>query len=381
MNTILSSAQQAIKEQYQTFALEHLSPIARALETRQASLKEFLQKASQYGYLGISAPKEYSGQGLPFINTILLTEALAQHEPGLGLTLASHTACLELIKKFGNEKQKSRYLPLLAQGECLGTLAFVEAGAGTDFQAVSTKVSTVNGEPVLTGKKYWVANADISDLFITLARDEHDALVMYLIDKGEPATLKISADRGKLGLRSVATNDVEFVGHPLHSDSLIGAQGDEQAVKEQVLYALDIAKLVMAAAAVGLIEGALAIASAYAQERQQFGEPIGNFQAIQWKLADISAESRAARLLTYRAAWSKDESAEEFRRDAAMSKSFAARIARVQVAEALQILGAAGVSTDSPLERFYRDAKVIEISESTSEFQKVLLAKELGISS
>jgi alkylation response protein AidB-like acyl-CoA dehydrogenase len=379
VNTILSSAQQAQKELYGAFALEHLAPISKSLEERRSSLKEFLQKAGQRGYLGITVPKEYGGPEGSFLNAILFTEALAQHEPGMGLTMASHTAVIEVLKKFGNDSQKSRYLPLLARGECLGSLAFSEAGAGTDFKAVSAKVWMEKGTPQLTGLKTWVVNADISSLLVVLAKDEANELVMHLVDMGAAATLKVATDKQKLGLRSASTNDVEFASHPLQVGSLIGAKGNDESVIEQVLFAMDVAKVVMAAAAVGLVEGALDLAAAHAREREQFGQPIANFQAIQWKLADISAESRAARMLTYRAAWSKDESADEFRRDAAMCKSFAAKVARQSSGEALQILGAAGLSVDSPLERFYRDAKVMEISEGTSEYQKVLLTHELGI--
>lgn len=378
MITILSSAQQAQKETYLGFALEHLAPIAKSIEERQSSLKEFLQKAGQKGYLGITVPKEYGGQGFPFLYAVMLAEALGQHEPGLGLTLASHVAVAELLNKFGSDSQKSRYLPLLARGECLGSLAFTEASAGSDFQAVQSKVRLEKGNPQLTGVKTWVVNADISGLLVVLARNEAN-LVMHLVDMAPASTIKVSADKQKLGLRSAATNDVEFAAHPLQADSLIGAGNSDEAVNEQVLFALDLAKVIVAAAAVGLVQGALDVAATHARGREQFGEPIANFQAIQWKLADISAESRAARLLTYRAAWSKDESPEEFRRDAAMCKSFATKTARNHSGEALQILGAAGLSSDSPLERFYRDAKVMEVCEGTSEYQKVLLTQELGI--
>jgi alkylation response protein AidB-like acyl-CoA dehydrogenase len=379
VNTILSAAQQAQKELYLAFALEHLAPIAKALEERRSSLKEFLQKAGQRGYLGITVPKEYGGQAGSFLNAVFFTEALAQYEPGLGLTMASHTAVVELLKKFGSDSQKSRYLPLLARGECLGSLAFSEAGAGTDFKAVSAKVWVEKGLPHLTGLKTWVVNADISSLLVVLAKDESNELTMHLVDVVSAATLKVATDKQKLGLRSASTNDVEFASHPLKGDSLIGAKGNDELVCEQVLFSMDVAKVMMAAAAVGLVEGALDLAAAHARGREQFGEPIANFQAVQWKLADISAESRAARLLTYRAAWSGDESPADFRRDAAMCKSFAAKVARTSSGEALQILGAAGLSTDSPLERFYRDAKVMEISEGTSEYQKILLTHELGI--
>ena len=377
VNTTLSSSQQAQMEQYQLFAREQVAPIAQSLETRKSSLRDLLVKAGEKGYMGLSVPKEYGGAGLPFFDVILFTESLSFYEPGLGLSMSSHTAVVELIKKFGSENQKSRYLPLLAKGECLGSVAFNEVKAGTDFYATETVVSAKGDKTVISGLKTWVVNGDISSLMVVLAKDEQNELALHLVDVEVGDSLVISGDKPKLGMRSQSTNDITFKAHALHADSRLGAAGAN--VSEQVLYAMDIAKVVMSAAAVGLAEGSLECAAEHARKREQFGESIGNFQAIQWKLADISLDSRASRLLTYRAAWSKDSDVSSFRKNAAMAKSLSARAARLQSAEALQVLGAEGISADSPLERFYRDAKVMEIVEGTSEYQKVLLTKELGI--
>jgi alkylation response protein AidB-like acyl-CoA dehydrogenase len=381
LNTTLSSVQQIAKGQYEKYAAEHIAPIAKALDERKIDQVELWRRVGQSGLLGLSAPKDYGGLGLPFFNVVLLCEAFSEHEPGLSLSLASHYAVLELLVKFGTDRQKSRYLPLLARGESLGTLAIAEETAGSDFKAVKSSVAEEDGNLFLSGRKLWVVNAEISSICIVLAVDASARLGLYLIDLQSSEALSISPDRPKLGLRSASTHNLDFSKYRLNPDSLLGEaelRGSDEAAK-QVQYALDIAKTLIAAGAVGLSESSLSIATAHARKREQFGAPIAQLQAIQWKLADISCDTRAARMLTYRAAWSKDADHPGFRKNAAMCKSLATRVARVQSAEALQVLGAVGLSTDNPLERFYRDAKVMEIAEETSELQKQLIANELGV--
>lgn len=378
MNTLLSSAQESAKAEYSAFALKHIAPVAKALDERKVNFAEFWSSVGQASLLGLSVPKEYGGQSLPFINAVLLTEAFAEHEPGTSLSLASHVAVAEVLAKFGTEAQKSRYLPLLARGESMGTLAIAEEQAGSDFKAVGSRVTVKDGKFLLTGKKLWVVNAEIASTCLVLALDEADKLGLYFVDLAAASTIEISADRPKLGLRSASTNNVSFNDHPLHVEALLGG-GDGEGAEKQMQFALDVAKTIIAAGALGLTESALVLASEHARKREQFGAPIAQLQAIQWKLADISTEMRAARLLTYRAAWAKDEETADFRRDAAMCKALATKVARVQSAEALQVLGASGLTTDNPLERFYRDAKVMEIAEETSELQKQLIAYELGV--
>ncbi len=370
MNTFLSESQESQKEAYAAFAKEHVLPVANQLEDHSLNLKDFVQKLAQKGYLGIVVPKEYGGAGGNFIDLILFVEAISQFDAGLGLTLAAHYGVVELINKYGSDVQKSRYLPLLARGECIGALAINEQQAGTDFMAVTA--STAGG--VLNGEKTWVVNGAIAGLFAVLARGE-SAVEIRLVDSSADKTVSVGPDKSKLGLRSAATNDVKFDKHQLGKDSLIAEGKAEEAIQ----LVMNVAKVIAGAAAIGVVESALEHSAEHARNREQFGQKISQFQGIQWKLADMSAESAAARLLTYRAAWSKDEKPEEFARDAAMSKLFAAKVARVHSAEAVQILGSLGIMSDNPVERAYRDSKVLEIAEGTSEAQKLSLVKELGI--
>ncbi|MBS2001192.1 MAG: acyl-CoA dehydrogenase family protein [Candidatus Obscuribacterales bacterium] len=370
MNTFLSESQESLKETYAAFAKEQILPVANKLEDHSLNLKEFIQKLGQNGYLGITVPKEYGGTGGNFIDLIVFVEAVSQYDAGLGLSLAAHYGVVELINKFGSDVQNSRYLPLLARGECVGALAINEHQAGTDVMAVAA--STAGG--ALSGEKTWVVNGSVANLFAVLARGEN-AVEFRLVDASGDKSVSVGPDKPKLGLRSAATNDINFDKHQLGKDSLIADGKAEEALQ----YVMNVAKVIAGAAAVGLVDAALEHSAEHARNREQFGQKISQFQGIQWKLADMSTECAAARLLTYRAAWSKELKPEEFARDAAMTKLFASKVARVHSSEAVQILGSLGIMSDNPVERAYRDSKVLEIAEGTSEAQKLVLVKELGI--
>ncbi|HEY9678226.1 MAG TPA: acyl-CoA dehydrogenase family protein [Drouetiella sp.] len=371
MNTFLSSTQEALKEQYVAFAKEHVMPVVEKLENQSLNLKELMQKLGQQGYLGITVAKEYGGAGGKFIDLALFAEAISFYDAGLGLTLASHYGVVELVNTFGTDVQKSRYLPLLARGECIGALAINEQQAGTDYAAVLASVAN----NTLDGEKTWVVNGSIAGLYAVLVKEENGNLAIRLVDASAENSIAVGENKAKLGLKAAVTNDVKFQKHALGKDSLFA----ESKTQEALQTAMNVAKVIAAATSLGVVEAAMATAAEHARTREQFGQKISQFQGIQWKLADMSMDTAAARLLTYRAAWSKDGKPEEFAKDAAMSKYYAAKVARVHSAEAVQIMGALGIMADNPTERAYRDSKVLEIAEGTSEAQKLLLVKELGI--
>lgn len=379
MNTFLSASQESLKEKYQAFAKSTIEPQAKALEEHKASLKDFLKTIGQSGYCGITVPKEFGGQGGSLLDLILFVESASLFEPGLAMSLACHTAAIELIKKYGSDTQKSRFLPLLATGEIVATVAFAEENAGTDWQAVETTAVTESGKLVINGKKVWTVNAEIAGLMVVLVRSG-EKLSLLLVNLNPDAvaggTLNCSPDKARLGLRSCYLNDVEFKDLKIADDSLLGT--DTQAIA-MANYVTDVAKVVLSASCIGLTQAALQEAVEHARDRKQFGVNIGQFQGIQWKLADMSTELEGARLQTYRAAWSHDERPENFRRFSAMAKLFASKVAKVHSGEAMQVLGTFGISADSALERFYRDAKMTEICLGTSEAQKLVLVDELGI--
>jgi alkylation response protein AidB-like acyl-CoA dehydrogenase len=378
VNTFLNAAQEAQRTRFLEYARHHVAPQAQALESHSTCLKEFLQAMGHEGFLGLSVPKEYGGQGGTLLDVALFVEAISQFEPGLGLTLANHVAVMEVIKKFGNDTHKSRYLPLLARGEAFGSLAFAEETAGTDFENVKAVALDASGQPVLTGKKTWVVSGDFASVLLVLARTQAEGgeLTLLLADGERNNAFKVEQERHLLGLRSSYCNDITFQDLKVPAENRLGKGA---VAREQALYAMDVAKVLLAAAAVGVTEGATTLAVEHARSRQQFGVNIGQFQGVQWKLADMATEASGARLQTYRAAWAQSEDEANFSKFAAMSKLFASRAARLHTGEAVQVMGAAGINADSPLERFYRDAKTMEVAMGTSEFQKMLLVDALEI--
>jgi alkylation response protein AidB-like acyl-CoA dehydrogenase len=407
LNTLLSEDLQALKSQYELFAKEHLAPIADKLACQQVSLNEFLKLVSQSGYLGITVPKEYGGQGGNFLNLILFAEAMSFYDPGFGLTLAGHTTVVELIKEFGTDAQKSRYLPTLARGECLGAFAYIEDDLQEILDGTTTTVKSLEdkqnsgdtpADKVITGRKQSVINGRLAGVVIVLATElanKEQKPALWLVNgaahaksaKSHPQIAYQQNQRTglQLGLSSTYLDDVQFNDCPVNYDNKLGTSkecGADEAkaiCQNQIDFAQNISKTILAAGAVGLIEGALFRSANYARTEKRFGVPLKDSQAVQWKIADLATEGSAARLLTYRAAWSKEESNEEFSKNAAMCKSFAAHSARLHSAEALQIIGVKSDSADSTLARFYSDAKMIEMCEGTNEEQKVILGNALGI--
>lgn len=378
MNTFLSAEQDAFLARCRAHATEHIAPLAGDLDEGRHSFRDVVSGLGQAGLLGSFVAKEYGGQGAPFVNLVLLAEALSEFDPGLALSLAAHAQVIELLSKHGTDTQKSRYLPLLARGECIGAFALSEETAGSDYGAMKTSAAVSGGKCILTGEKTWVVNGSVANLALVVAKDDAAKLSIWLVDldNADKSKVEIGSNRKKLGLRSAATNDISFKGLELAQDAVLGSsEVAETAIRE----AMDVSKVMVAAAATGLMNSAITHSVDRARTREQFGGNIGKLQAIQWKLADMSADSSAAKLLTYRAAWSKDEAPEEFSKDAAMCKFYAAKTARVHSAEAVQIFGSLGVSDDEPIEKLYRDAKVTEIAEGTSEIQKNIIAKEVGV--
>jgi len=377
VNTFLSSGQLALQEQYLKFVAEQIAPLAMALDTEQVSSKEAMTLLAKGGYLGLTVPREYGGQGLGALELVLFAEALASASAGLALALASHYSVIELINKFGSDTQKSRYLSQMASGDLIGAQAFGEEMAGSDYKAVQTTASGDSSGCLLSGEKTWVVNGQMAGLVAVLAKSGTD-LAIFLVDGTPSSNIVVGPNKAKFGLRSAATCDLTFKDCKVSAENKL-ASGSTTDVEAQVDAVLNLSKTVVAAAAVGIADEALKFSAEHARTREQFGQPISKFQGIQWKLADHSVEAQAARLLTYRAAWSHGEEPGDFRKFAAMAKLFATKVARVHSGEAVQIFGMLGASPDSPVERLFRDGKLTEVFEGTSELQKVVLKEELGV--
>lgn len=373
MNTFLSSEQSQYQSSCQAFVQEKLcqSGILNDLETNKEKQKEALTLIAQSGLIGASLPHEYGGQGKTFIHAAILAEELGMHDAGLSLVLANHLSACHLIWRYGTDEQKSRYLPLLSRGESYATIAFGEEQAGSDFSMIKSTAESNK----LNGKKAWVVNGDMAHVALVLTRTNEQNQI-WITDLTSKKGVSVVKDRQKLGLKSASTTDIEFSSYALDEKAALCQSQD--SVAEAIEYALSLSKVLLAAGALGICQQAIQYSVSRANQREQFGQAIGKFQAIQWKLADMSTETSAAKLLTYRAAWSKDEAPDEFLKFAAMCKLFAARVARLYSGEAAQIYGTLGISEEEPMEKLYRDAKVIEVLEGTSEIQKNIVASQVG---
>jgi alkylation response protein AidB-like acyl-CoA dehydrogenase len=378
VNTFLSLAHKAAQDEYVKFVAEHFASAAHEYDQGKKSCKDALAALAQNGYLGINIPTSYGGRGGDLLDLTLFAEILSGHVAGLGLALAGHYSVVELLLHSGSEQQKSRYLPLLAKGEMIGAQAFSEVEAGSDYKAIKSVAKASGDGFTLSGDKAWVINGELAQLFAVLAKED-DKLALFLVDGSKAeSTFKISAAKSSMGMRAALFNDITFADHKISADNKLGsASGD--AAQKALLNALDVSKTVVSGVALGLADRSLEVSAERARTHEQFGQPISKYQGIQWKLADLSMDRHAAQLLTYRAAWSQTGEPEKFHQYCAMAKMYAAKVARFHSGEAVQIFGVMGASLEEDVERLYRDAKMTEIFEGTSEIQKVIIKEELGV--
>src|SRR5262245_33205084 len=327
--------------------------------------------------MGVCVPEEYGGAGADFLSYVLVLEELSRADAGVGVTVAVHTSAATLpLLAFGTDEQRARFVPPLARGEQLGAFALTEPGSGSDAGSLrATAVPDGDDAWVLTGAKQWITNGSRAGTFVLFARTDQTTagargVSCFVLDADH---VRITREEEKLGLHSSTTSDLAIEDARVGRDRLLHEEGRGFRV---AMATLDGGRIGIAAQALGIAQAAYDVARAYAQERQQFGRRIGDFQAIQWKLADMATEIDAARLLTYRAAWLKQEG-RPHSAEGAKAKLFASEMARRQTAEAIQILGGYGYTKEFPVERFYRDAKVTEIYEGTSEIQRLVIARSI----
>src|SRR5262245_9544603 len=330
--------------------------------------------------MGACVPEEYGGAGVDFPSYVLVLEELSRADAGVGVTVAVHTSAVTLpILAYGTDEQKSRFVPPLARGEHLGAFALTEAEAGSDAGAIRTKAEPSGDGWTITGGKQWITNGRYSGTFLLFARtDGHTAgargVSAFILDAEH---VRITRDEEKLGLNSSVTNDIVVEGAHVERDRLLH---EENRGFRVAMTTLDGGRIGIAAQALGITQAAYEVARDYAVERRAFGQRIGDFEAIQYKLANMSMELDAARLLTYRAAWLKQQG-RPHTEEGAKAKLFASELARRQTAEAIQVLGGYGYTREFPVERYYRDAKITEIYEGTSEIQRLVIARSiLGLS-
>src|SRR5262245_167532 len=376
MDFELTSDQREIQALARDLAEAEITPNASDWDRDHRFPDELYPKLADLGLMGVCVPEEYGGAGADFLSYVLVLEELSRADASVGVTVAVHTSATTLpILAFGTEEQRARFVPPLARGEQIGAFALTEPGSGSDAGSLRT-VAEPDGEGWrITGSKQWITNGSRAGTFVLFARTDPTTegargVSAFVLDASQ---VRVTREEEKLGLNSSTTSDLVLEGARVERDRLLH---EESRGFRVAMATLDGGRIGIAAQALGIAQAAYDVARAYALERQQFGRRIGDFQAIQWKLADMATEIDAARLLVHRAAWLKQEG-RPHAAEGAKAKLFASEMARRQTAEAIQILGGYGYTKEFPVERYYRDAKITEIYEGTSEIQRLVIARSI----
>jgi alkylation response protein AidB-like acyl-CoA dehydrogenase len=372
----LTQDQREIQALAREFARAEIAPHAADWDRTHEFPRELFSKLAELGLMGTCVPEEYGGAGTDFLSYVLVLEELSRGDAGVGVTVAVHTSAVTLpILSFGTDEQKSRFVPPLARGEQLGAFALTEAEAGSDAGALRTTADATDDGWAITGAKQWITNGRYAGTFLVFARTDANTagargVSAFILDAEH---VRVTRDEEKLGLNSSVTNDIVIEDARVGRDRLLH---EENRGFRVAMATLDGGRIGIAAQALGITQAAYDVARSYALERRAFGQRIANFQAIQHKLADMSMEIDAARLLIYRAAWLKQNGLPHTEAGA-KAKLFASEMARRQTAEAIQVLGGYGYTKEFPVERYYRDAKITEIYEGTSEIQRLVIARSI----
>jgi len=376
MDFSLTPDQREIQALAREFAKAEIEPNASTWDREHRFPRDLFGKLGELGLMGVCIPEEYGGAGADFLSYILVLEELSRGDAGVGVTVAVHTSAATLpILTFGTDEQRARFVPPLARGDAIGAFALTEPGAGSDAGSLITRAEPSSDGWKITGAKQWVTNGSHAGTFVLFARTDQETpggrgISAFVLDAEH---VRVTREEEKLGLNSSSTADLVIEGAEVPSTRLLHEEGKGFAV---AMATLDGGRIGIAAQALGIAQAAYDTALAYAQERMQFGRKISEFDAIRHKLADMSTEIDAARLLVYRAAWLK-QSGEPHAEAGAKAKLYASEMARRQTAEAIQVLGGYGYTKEFPVERYYRDAKITEIYEGTSEIQRLVIARSI----
>ncbi len=379
MDFELSDEQKQLKSEVQRFAENEVIPVAKEYDRAEEYPHEVIDTAAEMGLLGAQIPLEYGGAGYDTLDLSIIIEELFAADPGIGLCLTSTAFGGEAIIEFGTEEQKERYLEPVAAGDAIMGAAISEPDTGSDVSSVSTRAEKDGDEWVINGNKMWITNGSVGDFFVVLCKTDPEAEGRYngfsqILVESDRDGFEADKITGKLGIRASDTAELIFDDVRVPEENLVGTRGMGFL---QQMHFFDETRTGVAAQAVGIAKGANERALQYAGEREQFGRPIGDFQAIQHKLADMFTQTEAARNLTYKSAWSVANKDEQLTTLASMAKEYASRVAVHCANEAVQIHGGSGYVDDFDVERFYRDAKITQIYEGTTEIQKMIIAREL----
>jgi alkylation response protein AidB-like acyl-CoA dehydrogenase len=376
MDFSLPDDHELIRRTARDFAEQEVGPVAEELDRTKAFPYEIVSKLGELGFMGVPFPESVGGAGADTLAYALVVEELTRVDSSVGITMCAHTSLgTQPIYLFGSDEQKERYLPDLCAGRKLGAFGLTEPEAGTDAGNVRTRAAERDGGWVVNGAKQFITNAgtDISGHVAITARTGENEISNLIVENGTPG-YEIGEPYRKMGWNASDTRPLTFEDCQLPEDALLGPRGHGY---KQFLHVLSIGRIGVSAMGVGLAQGALDQALAYAKERQAFGQSISKFQTIQAKLADMATEIEAARLLTYKAARMKDNG-ENFALVAAQAKLKTGRLAVRCTEEAVQIHGGYGYIEEYPVCRMYRDAKILTIGEGTDEAQQMIIARALG---
>lgn len=358
------------------FAQTEIAPFVEQMEEGQFP-RAILTKMGELGLMGITVPEQYGGAGMDFTSYILAIHELSKVSAVIGVILSVHTSVgTNPILYFGNEEQKQRYISRLASGEFLGAFCLTEPGAGSDAASLKTRAVRDGDDYVLDGSKVFITNGGEADLYIVFAVTDPEqgarGISAFIVEKDTPGFI-VGKDEKKMGLHGSRTVQLTFEAMRVPKQNLLGLEGEGLKI---ALGNLDVGRIGIAAQSLGIAEAALEAATTYAKERVQFGKPVAMQQGVGFKLADMATNTEAARLLVYRAAALRASGA-PCGKEASMAKLFASQTAMQNAIDAVQIFGGYGYTKDYPVERYFRDAKVTQIYEGTSEIQRLVISKHL----
>ncbi len=377
MDFALNEEQEMFRKTIREFAEKEIMPRAQEIDQKGEFPWDIIRKMADLGLMGLPFPEEYGGAGGDAISYAIAVEEIARASGSVAITYSAHIslACSP-IYLFGTEEQKRKYLIPMAKGEKIGAFGLTEPGAGSDAAAIKTRAVLDGDEWVINGQKIFITNGSVADVVVIAAVTDpakgKKGISNFIVEKGTPG-FRVGREEDKMGLRGSVTSELIFENCRIPKENLLGKEGEGY---KQFLMTLDGGRIGIGAMAVGLGMAALEAAARYAKERVQFGQPIAEFQAIQWMIADMATELEAARLLVLRAAWLKDQG-QRFTKEAAMAKLFASEAAVRACYKAIQIHGGYGYTKDYPVERLYRDARLTTIGEGTSEIQRLVIARHI----
>jgi alkylation response protein AidB-like acyl-CoA dehydrogenase len=374
----LTDEQQQLRKSIREFAEGEIAPHVMEWDEVSHFPLEIMPKLAEMGLLGVIFPEQYGGAELGYVEYVITIEELSRVDGSIGIIVAAHNSlCSNHIYKFGTEAQKQKYLVPLAQGKKIGAWSLTEPEAGSDAGGTRTTARRDGDHYILNGSKTFTTNGHYADTCVAMAVTDRakasHGISAFILEKGMPG-FRPGKKENKLGLRASDTSEIIFTDCRVPAANLLGAEGEGFTGS---LAILDGGRISIAALALGMAQGALEAATNYAKQRKQFGKTISEFQAIQFKLADMATEVEAARLLVYQAAWLADQKAARFTRESSMAKLFASEVAVRVANECVQIHGGYGFIKDYPAEKFYRDVKLCTIGEGTSEIQKLVIARQL----